>query len=537
MQPSHLESLISACPELKSCEEPLSASVDLIASVFEKGGTLFLCGNGGSMSDALHISGELLKGFRIERRSYRKSSLGLQSGVPVWVLGNNPSLYSAAGNDLAAPSLEFAQELFAAAREGDVLLGISTSGRAKNVCNAFTAASEIGVRRISLTGMPGEPLAGMADVAIKAPGRDTAAVQEYHQKIYHALCSALEERLFGETGSMTGPYGSRYARFDFSPIVTYSISERENRTDLERLVHPPAVKPAASSDSAVRRIARACVESRRAKRPVILMTGAHFIKNGLGPLVIDLLDRGILTHVAGNGACPIHDVELALCGGTSERVPEALPRGRFGFARETAAIVNGAYREAWRRRLGAGEAVGAVLAGELRLEEEWEFPYREHSVFYNAYRLGIPATVHGTIGTDIVDQHPGASFSAKGAACGTDFAILAQAACRMTDGGVVIDVGGAVTQPEVLLKAVSMAANTGKPPKGIVTAVFDFLPADPRDVRDENKPGYYRRDLKSVVVRIPEAFGGEGHYVQGDQRRTLPDLYAHIRYLLKKGEP
>ena len=181
--------------------------------------------------------------------------------------------------------------------------------------------------------------------------------------------------------------------------------------------------------------------------------------------------------------------------------------------------------------MGAGQALGAVLNGDIRLRDNREFPYRKHSLFYQAYRLGIPATIHGTIGTDITDQHPDADFEAKGYACGMDFSIFAQTMAGFGSGGAVLNVSSAVTLPEILLKSVSMAANAGKPPRGFVTAVFDL--AELESVGDETEACYYRRDMKSVVMRIPEAFGGSGSFIQGNHRQTFPAFYAHLVSLVE----
>lgn len=392
MKMKHIDSLAKRSPELESAGQSIGDAIALICDSFERERKLFIAGNGGSMSDALHISGELLKSFAIERKGYQglgEDVQGLQPGVPVWVLGNNPSLTSAVGNDLSEKGLGFAQELFAAGRRGDVLLGISTSGGAKNIQRAFKVAKAIGIKTVSLTGTPGEPLSSLAGVAIKTPGEDTAEIQEYHVKVYHALCAEAEEQLFGERGRLSGPYGTRYGLFNYSKIKTYSLSERENRTDLSRLVLPESIHPQKSKNPEITQLAEETNRARKQRLPVIVMIGAHLIKNGLSPLLIDFLDRGCVSLVACNGACSIHDVELALCGGTSESVPEALPRGRFGFARETAEIVNGSYLEAFKRNIGAGEALGAVLAGDVPLTRERgerPFPYREHSLFYAAYR-------------------------------------------------------------------------------------------------------------------------------------------------------
>ena len=539
MKTKHIDSLTKRSQELGSAGQSIGNAIALICDAFERERKLFIAGNGGSMSDALHISGELLKAFAIERKGYQgfgEDVIGLQPGVPVWVLGNNPSLTSAVGNDFPEKGLGFAQELFAAGRQGDVLLGISTSGGAANVQRAFKVANVLGIKTVSLTGTPGKPLSSLAEVAIKTPGEDTAEIQEYHVKVYHALCAEVEEQLFGEGGRLSGPYGTSFGLFNFSKIKTYSLSERENRTDLSHLVLPESIHPQKSKNPEIAYLAEETNRARKQRLPVIVMMGGHLIKNGLSPLLIDLLDRGCVSLVACNGACPIHDVELALCGGTSESVPEALPRGRFGFANETAEIVNGSYLEAFKRNMGAGEALGAVLAGDVPLNSgkgEQPFPYREHSLLYTAYKRKIPVTVHATIGTDIVDQHPSADFEAKGRSCGTDFSIFAEMITRLEKGGVIIDIGGAVTQPEVLLKAASMAANVGKAPRGITTAVFDLFDVDLGDIDNEERPGYYRRDIKSIVVRIPKAFAGRGLYIQGNQKETFVSFYSHLKYLME----
>ncbi len=527
--------MVDGSPQLASVRSAMDEALQLLCAVFEAERTLFIAGNGGSMSDALHISGELMKSFQMKRSGFLSDETPLEPGVPVWVLGINPSLHSAVGNDFARRGMEFAQELFAAAREGDVLLGISTSGKAGNIRDAFRAAKRLGVHTISLTGDPGKPLSGSADVAIRTPGHDTAAIQEYHVRVYHALCADLERELFGRHGRLAGLHGARYACFDFSQIRTYSLRQRPHRTDLDRLIRVADIRPGYCSNADIAALASETYRAWQGQKPVIAMTGAHPIKNGLGPLLIDLVQRGILTGIAVNGACAIHDTELALCGGTSEKVPEVLPRGLFGFSEETAAVVNGAYREAYKRRMGAGETLGAIIAGDIRLGESFEFPFKQHSVFHAAYRHEVPITVHAAVGTDIVDQHPNASFAAKGYASGVDFAVFAAMVTELTTGGVILNISDAVTHPEVLLKSVSLAANVGRAPQGIITAVFDLFEHDPRQTMDEGAAGYYRRDLKSVVVRIPQAFKGRGYYIQGNHKETLPAYYAHLLQLCGTG--
>jgi len=235
----------------------------------------------------------------------------------------------------------------------------------------------------------------------------------------------------------------------------------------------------------------------------------------------------VLTHVAGNGATAIHDFELALIGETSENVPDALPQGTFGMAYETGHHINAALAEGFRRGLGFGESLGRLILGEA-LPERVAFRHPEASLLAAGMRLGVPVTIHAGIGTDIIDQHPNFDGAAKGGASGIDFSIYAATIAKMHSGGVVLNVGSAVTGPEVLLKAVSMASNAGKRPKKIITANFDLRPVVADDVNDENKPTYYFRDNKSIVTRIPAAFGGTGYYIQGNFAATLPALFQKL---------
>jgi hypothetical protein len=228
-----------------------------------------------------------------------------------------------------------------------------------------------------------------------------------------------------------------------------------------------------------------------------------------------------------NAAGAIHDLELALAGRTSEDVPHALPRGEFGFAEETGRLINRAMAHAAQLQVGAGEGLGRLMEGEP-FPDSVEFPHEALSLFSGAWRCGAPVTMHASIGTDVVDQHPAFDPAAKGAASGHDFAIFCAEVERMNQGGVFLNIGSAVSGPEVFLKACSMCANIGRPPVQPVTASFDFRPANPADVDDERRPDYYLRDLKSIVVRIPEAFGGQGHYVEGDHLQTVPAFYARL---------
>jgi len=323
-------------------------------------------------------------------------------------------------------------------------------------------------------------------------------------------------------------YHGRFDCFDPAVIQTYPIAGRSNKVRLDDLVDPAAAPAgAAFEDAELDAVAQAVRAARAAGRPVIWMMGAHPVKLGLSPLVIDLMERGVLTHVTGNGAVAIHDLELALIGETSDNVPNALPQGRFGMAHETGLYINAAMRAGMEQGLGLGECLGRLILGEP-MPEAVAFAHPEASVLAAGARLGIPVTVHVGIGTDITDQHPSFDGAAKGATSGFDFGVFVASVARLTEGGVVLNVGSAVTGPEVLLKAISMVCNAGSAPGPLVTGNFDLRPVMPEDVNDEDRPTYYFRDNKSVVTRIPAAFGGTGHYVRGHFRDTLPALYAKL---------
>ncbi len=329
-------------------------------------------------------------------------------------------------------------------------------------------------------------------------------------------------------------YAGSYDIFDYSRIKRYPIAERPNKVALSDLVKPEEVlaAPLGFDSAELRQVVQHLVRARELGLPVIWFNGAHLIKNGLGPLVIDLMKRGVITHYATNGAGIIHDFELAMIGETSENVPNALPEGKFGLAYETGHYLNTAINEGYARGWGMGEAVARFIL-ETGPERGVAFPHREVSVTASAYRLGIPVTVHVGIGADILHEHPEFDGAATGGTSGWDFAIFAATVEKMTRGGMFINVGSAVAGPEVLLKSVSMAANVGNRPSGLITADFDLRPVDLSDVRDESRPGYYFRDVKSIVTRIPEAFGGKGHYVRGDQHVTIPALYKLLVEALK----
>ena len=337
-------------------------------------------------------------------------------------------------------------------------------------------------------------------------------------------------------------YEGNYTAFDPQKIDTYPISTRINKVKLEDLVlpHKAAAMKFDLHDECkklIDTVAKAIVDNRKQSKPVLLFTGAHLIKNGFGPLIADLVNKDVLTLVAGNGATSIHDFELAMIGQTSEYVPQALEKGQFGMSYEFA-YINEAINYGNRKNLGFGESLGRVICDEqfrnealknvMRPESPKEFKYPQMSVLATCYQKNVPFTVHVGIGTDVIDQHANFDGQAKGGCSGRDFLIYTDQICKFAKGGVALNIGSAVTGPEVLLKAVSMAANTGFIPKNIITADFDIRVFDPKQVTNESAQGYYFRDQKSVATRIPEAFGGQGYYVQGNQKKTVVYLYNKI---------
>lgn len=342
-------------------------------------------------------------------------------------------------------------------------------------------------------------------------------------------------------------YKGKYRIFDTGKIRTYPVSERKNRVRISDLVTPEAaVNMAVTVSEDVREkidfLAREVVSAREKGLPVVFFTGAHLIKNGFGPLVSNLVKREIFTIVAGNGATSIHDFELALFGETSEDVPRALEEGRFGMAFEFN-YINAALIVGNRRQLGYGESIGCLMHDpDFRYQVEKElnlpqnsihFKYPEVSIQYNCYEKEIPLTIHAGIGTDVIDQHDLFDGEAKGGCSGRDFLIYTHEITRFTRGGVLINVGSAVTGPEVFLKAASMAGNTGHVPEGIITADFDIRPYNPGSFSSEESVGYYYRDQKSIVTRVPKAYHGSGLYIGGNQKQTFPAFYKKLTELMK----
>src|SRR5579885_1189924 len=263
---------------------------------------------------------------------------------------------------------------------------------------------------------------------------------------------------------------SRYPIFDRSRLRIKPLAERRHDMDVSTLLGLDDAAPSFSHPQLPVLAAR-IVEARRRGAARILMLGAHVLKVGVSLHLIDLIERGWLTHLAFNGAGAIHDYELARIGASTESVARYIQTGEFGLWRETGCL-NEVIREAAEMDLGLGENVGRSIA-------ESDFPHKDVSVFAAAYRCGVPATVHVGIGYDIIHEHPNCDGAALGKASYRDFLIFTRAVEGL-EGGVLLSFGSAIMGPEVYLKALSMARNVarqeGRHIRRFMTAVFDLVP-------------------------------------------------------------
>lgn len=260
----------------------------------------------------------------------------------------------------------------------------------------------------------------------------------------------------------------------------------------------------------LRSFAADVAKARRAGKPVIAMIGAHVIKVGLSPVLVDLVRRRVVTCVAMNSAAAIHDAETALWGVTSEDVAASLADGTFGMAGETGAFINGTLARAYRKGdAGYGEAIGTALL---------KSPNTGLSVLATCVREGVPATVHAAIGTDIVHQQPTMSGAATGELSFRDFRLLCRQVGDLKGGGVVMNIGSAVILPEVFLKALTVARNLGFRARGFTTANFDMIQ-------------HYRP--RTNVVERPTMGGGKGYLFTGHHEIMVPLLAAMIKLRLR----
>ena len=301
-------------------------------------------------------------------------------------------------------------------------------------------------------------------------------------------------------------------------VKTYPLASRKSKLQRGQLGRPHrrgarfasfvASLPRVLAADTLRELCDAIVRARARRRPIVWGLGAHVIKVGLAPVLIDLMQRGFVTGIALNGAGIVHDFELAIAGGTSEDVPAGLAEGQFGMARETGEELGRAVTRGDGAGLGLGASIGRYLA-----ERRPRARHLELSLLAAAWRLGLPATVHVAIGTDIVHVHPACDPAALGRATHLDFRLLAAEVSRLGKGGVYLNVGSAVVLPEVFLKALTLARNLGHEVTGFSTANLDFIQG-------------YRPGVN--VVERPVAGHGRGFRLTGHHEILVPLVAAML---------
>ena len=308
----------------------------------------------------------------------------------------------------------------------------------------------------------------------------------------------------------------RLAPLALDGVTTYPLATRHSKVNLADFGRPHragastsaflASLPKILGGETLRALTAELERARRRRRPILWGMGAHVLKVGLSPLVIDLMERGFVTGLALNGAGIVHDFELAVAGQTSEEVAEGLGAGAFGMAHETGLEINRAITEGDRDGLGVGAALGRYLVSRRPR-------HGAISLLATAYRLGLPATVHVAIGTDIVHMHPACDPGALGRATHLDFRLFAAQVAKLGGGGVYLNVGSAVLLPEVFLKAVTLARNLGHEIKDFATANLDFIQS-------------YRPNAN--VVSRPTKGVGRGYSLTGHHEILVPLLAAAL---------
>jgi hypothetical protein len=321
-------------------------------------------------------------------------------------------------------------------------------------------------------------------------------------------------------------------KINFSRIRTYPLSQRKSKVtvrDFARVMPPTNSVPRfleslpnilAARD--FKSLVAACHKAHTRGKPIIWAVGGHVIKCGLSPLLLDLMKRGFVQHLAMNGSCLIHDFEIAMIGSTSEDVEASIGSGRFGMALETGEMINRAINQSVPKGLGLASAVGRALAGGFRdfpgksnLKSATRHPkFLKFSLLAAAYRLKIPATIHLAIGTDIIHNHPAADGQMLGEGALRDYRAFVSSVAGLNGGGVFLNFGSAVVMPEVFLKAVTLVRNVGSPLKGFTTANFDFI--------------QHYRGVHNVVRRPTQDGAGRGYSITGHHELMFPLLAAAL---------
>lgn len=313
-----------------------------------------------------------------------------------------------------------------------------------------------------------------------------------------------------------------YPQFDRSRLQIKPLDERIHdiqHDSLLQLDHQPEDLGAAEMKD-LATLGGRLVAARQKGAARLMLMGAHVIRAGVGRQLIDMMERGLITHIGMNGAGPIHDYELARIGATCESVARYISSGEFGLWRETGEM-NDAVARGVADGLGLGESIGREIL-------EGDFPHKDTSVLAAGYRLGVPITVHIGMGYDILHEHPNFDPAAFGTASYRDFLSVCHTV-ESLEGGVFLCFGSAVMGPEVYLKALAMARNVAHQEDrkicNFTTAAFDLIRIDGdfQSQAPKSNPQYYYRPWKTILVRTV-ADGGESFYVAGDHRQTIPHL-------------
>jgi len=305
-------------------------------------------------------------------------------------------------------------------------------------------------------------------------------------------------------------------KIDRSKITTYPIKDRNNKVKVSDMVNLDGFDGTFSTFSSLLpnqlkaidliQLVDAIAEAHKNKKSIIFAMGAHVIKCGLSPIIIDLMEQGVITGLAFNGAGSIHDFELAYCGETSEDVAAEIKSGRFGMVEETGALMNEGLKQYVNDETGYGRAIGKKIVEE-------NYPHKDISLFARAYELNIPATVHLAVGNDIIHMHPSADGAVLGKGSFVDFDIFTGMIADLAD-GVYVNIGSSVLLPEVFLKALSMARNVGHDVSNFTAANLDMIQ-------------HYRSNAN--VVNRPTEGSSKGHSITGHHEIMLPLLYALLR--------
>jgi len=301
---------------------------------------------------------------------------------------------------------------------------------------------------------------------------------------------------------------------DTKKLTTYPISERENLVNTIQFCEKPKAGvslwdfynslPAMGMSLDFHHLVDAAIEAHKAGKPVMVMMGGHVIKCGCSPAIIALMEAGVITSVAMNGAASIHDFEIAMIGATSEDVGTNVEDGKFGMWEETGRLMNLALVRIGDT-LGMGKALGSYIGNKF-------FKWRQYSILLQAYNLEMPITVHVAIGTDIIHQHPSANGAAIGNNAMIDFHKFVDLVCKLEKGSVILNFGSAVIMPEVFLKAVAMARNMGYPVENFTAGNFDMI--------DHYRP------RENILNRANRGHEGMGYHIAGRHEIMIP-LFAH----------